>query len=103
MLFLCEIISVDPACEKLVLPTCDNAGYANIRLPNVFGHSNQNKVRREMKRWAPILQTGCSEDLNDFVCRVYAPPCQVSKLPCRYITKNLFDSLIRQLTLYSKM
>ncbi|KXJ28790.1 Frizzled-5 [Exaiptasia diaphana] len=81
--------TVDPACEKLILNSCDNVDYANIRLPNVFGHSNQNIVRRAMRRWVPILRTGCSSDLKEFLCRVYAPPCQISRLPCRSMCKRI--------------
>ena len=77
-------------CEPLTIPLCQGLQlYNDTVFPNMLNHSSQREAAIELYQFAPLVTVGCSIDLAQFLCSVYAPYCLVSKNlatpvpPCR--------------------
>ena len=45
------------------------------RMPNLFGHVNQNEAAPSIHEFTPLVALGCAEHLRLFLCSMYAPMC----------------------------
>ena len=81
----CEVITIG-ICKNL-----PNVPYNMTSYPNFLGNSNQQEAGRDIHDFSPIIRLGCSEDIQLFLCSLYAPPCtQIEKplLPCRDVCES---------------
>ncbi|XP_072049299.1 uncharacterized protein [Amphiura filiformis] len=83
--------NVETTCEKITVPLCTSAlPYQDAALPNLFGNTNQGKITAELtKNWLPIAFSGCSADIQTFLCVAYLPPCGVPLPPCREVCQQV--------------
>ena len=80
-----------PKCEVLTIPMCRNVGYTSASFPNYFKHRTQSEASLEIHQFFPLVKAGCSANLTDFLCKVYAPPCNAGKtplVPCRELCES---------------
>ncbi|BFZ20711.1 hypothetical protein BsWGS_23750 [Bradybaena similaris] len=63
----CQLIQV-PMCKGLI-------AYNATRLPNRFGHTTQTEVYWALQPWWPFIDSGCSDNLRNFLCGLYLPRC----------------------------
>ena len=81
----CEVITID------ICKNSPNVPYNMTSYPNSLGNNNQQDAGRDIHDFAPIIRLGCSEDIQLFLCSLYAPPCtQIEKplLPCRDVCES---------------
>ena len=70
---------------------CKNVGYTSASFPNYFKHRTQSEASQEVHQFFPLVKAGCSANLTDFLCKVYAPPCNAGKtplVPCRELCES---------------
>lgn len=68
-------------CVPLGESFCKNVPYNTTVFPNKFGHEDLESARSEFNDFIPLIKTGCSELLEQFLCFAYAPPCTVLETP----------------------
>ena len=65
-------------CEPLdvtqVAP-CRDVGYNSTLLPNRLGHNTQKDAGLVANQYFPLIEVGCYDKLQFFVCAVYLPMC----------------------------
>lgn len=75
------------SCEEITIPICNELSYSLTSLPNTLGHTNQEEAGQEVHQFLPLVETGCSRYLQEFLCILYVPPCDVGglvgRVPCR--------------------
>lgn len=62
-------------CTPITISLCRDVGYNVTRMPNLAGHEAQQDAELELKTFSPLIQYGCSPDLQFFLCSVYVPLC----------------------------
>nr|XP_033814328.1 secreted frizzled-related protein 2-like [Geotrypetes seraphini] len=68
------------------LGMCHGIGYAEMRLPNLMGHTSLAEVVSKAADWAHLLQTGCHPFARTFLCALFAPVCLDTFIqPCRSV------------------
>ncbi|XP_078598815.1 seizure protein 6 homolog isoform X2 [Branchiostoma floridae x Branchiostoma japonicum] len=72
-------------CEEVTIPLCQTLNYTSAIFPN---NLNQNQVDAglEISQYSPLVQLQCYGYLRQFLCYMYAPPCEggeSARLPCR--------------------
>jgi len=61
---------------------CKDMAYNRTMFPNSLNHRNFEEASTEMAMFGPLIKVGCSDDLQFFLCSVYAPVCMtVGPLP----------------------
>lgn len=61
---------------------CRDMPYNTTMFPNSLNHRNFEEASTEMAMFGPLIKVGCSEDLQFFLCSVYAPVCiNIGPLP----------------------
>ncbi|RUS72225.1 hypothetical protein EGW08_020013, partial [Elysia chlorotica] len=60
-------------------------GYDMTNFPNSLNHSTVEDAAREISQFAPLVKTGCSPQLQPFLCSMHFPQCRETEqvLPCR--------------------
>lgn len=66
--------STDPRCEQMRIPWCMGA-YDAVIFPNFLGHKNQEEAYYAMHKLWPLIQSRCSAEIGNYLCRLYAPQC----------------------------
>ena len=70
---------VQGVCEPLTIPLCQGLQlYNDTIFPNTLKHNSQQEAALELHQFTPLVKVGCSSDLAQFLCSVYAPYCLVS-------------------------
>lgn len=62
-------------CELITLPMCKNIGYNHTKMPNQLNHETQDEAGLEVHQFYPLVEINCSDDLQLFLCLIYAPVC----------------------------
>ena len=75
------------SCEPIKLELCRSIGYTTTSMPNLVGHDLQKDAQLQLQTFTPLIQYGCSSQLQFFLCSVYVPMCTEKVLtpigPCR--------------------
>ncbi len=62
-------------CQEITIPMCRGIGYNLTYMPNQFNHDTQEEAGLEVHQFWPLVQINCSQDLQFFLCSMYAPIC----------------------------
>uniref|UniRef100_T2MDS5 Frizzled-2 n=1 Tax=Hydra vulgaris TaxID=6087 RepID=T2MDS5_HYDVU len=54
---------------------CNKMPYNTTMFPNLLEHRNPEEASLEVAQFKPLVKVGCSDDLEFFLCSVYAPVC----------------------------
>lgn len=65
----------DRECEPIKIELCRNLGYNLTSMPNLVGNELQNEADFMLQTFLPLIQYGCSEQLQFFLCAAYVPMC----------------------------
>ena len=80
-------------CEPICIESCRTVGYNYTSMPNLVGMELQKDAEYQLDSFKPLVQYGCSSQLQFFLCSLYAPMCtpQVSSPigPCRPLCENV--------------
>ena len=80
-------------CEPIKIELCRNIGYNLTSMPNLIGHELQTDVDLTLQTFQPLIQYGCSAQLNFFLCAAYLPMCtpKVNNAigPCRQLCETV--------------
>ena len=82
-------------CDALKIPLCLNLSYNMTRFPNFLKHDTQEEAALEVHQFFPLVNVGCSPDLQQFLCSVYAPPCKGPQKPCRELCNRARSGCIK--------
>ena len=63
------------SCEPIKLDLCRGIGYGQTSMPNLVGHDLQKDAQLQLQTFTPLIQYGCSSQLQFFLCSVYVPMC----------------------------
>nr|AID23639.1 frizzled-7 [Hofstenia miamia] len=91
--FCMFVYSKDDVCVPLLMnKLCSH--YNMTRLPNALGHFTQEDVNLEIMQFVPLVEIGCSEDLQFLICSVFFPMCSPNyneRIPvCRPLCERAF-------------
>ena len=64
-----------PTCEPIKIDMCRSIGYNMTGMPNLAKNTLQSDAKFELDTYGPLIQTGCANELQFFLCSVYAPMC----------------------------
>lgn len=78
-----SLVSNTGRCEALVIPLCSDLQQNMTLFPNILNHRTQEEAALEVHQFFPLVKVGCSPYLAQFLCSVYAPPCEEPRQPCR--------------------
>ena len=83
-------------CYKIPreMKLCHNIGYDLMVLPNSLDHETMNEVVTQSEVWLTLVNLGCHDELERFLCSLYAPVCirgYHEKLiqPCRELCESV--------------
>ncbi|XP_007079122.3 frizzled-4 [Panthera pardus] len=62
-------------CDPIRISMCQNLGYNVTKMPNLVGHELQTDAELQLTTFTPLIQYGCSSQLQFFLCSVYVPMC----------------------------
>jgi len=63
-------------CEPIKLEQCSiYKNYESTGMPNLLGHQLQGDAKAGLETFMPLIQYGCSPDLQFFLCSVHVPMC----------------------------
>ncbi|RUS72226.1 hypothetical protein EGW08_020014 [Elysia chlorotica] len=70
---------------------CPNMPYNMGGFPSLLGHRNPDQANEGLSKLTPLMRTGCSARLHDFLCGVYFPQCIERKVfaPCRSLCEEV--------------
>ncbi|XP_071052159.1 frizzled-4-like [Onthophagus taurus] len=96
MIFLMSgVQSLVRQCEPIRMEICRGLGYNLTAMPNLGGNEYQEEAEFYLKTFQPLINFGCSPQLNLFLCSVYVPMCteKVSHPigPCRGLCEGVRD------------
>uniref|UniRef100_A0A0P4W0I8 FZ domain-containing protein n=1 Tax=Scylla olivacea TaxID=85551 RepID=A0A0P4W0I8_SCYOL len=85
-----------PQCEEIKIPMCRQMPYNLTRLPNLLHHSTQENAQLAIEQFKLLGWTKCSDQLEFFLCSMYAPICTVDFVseaipPCRSVCEDARD------------
>nr|ANP39040.1 frizzled 4 [Eupentacta fraudatrix] len=73
--FVDDFEPVPQQCMPITIKLCKDVGYNVTRMPNLVGHELQRDAELQLKTFSPLIQYGCHDDLQFFLCSVYVPLC----------------------------
>ena len=80
-------------CEPMTIPLCQGLSYNTTIFPNMFNHRTQEEATLELNQFVPlVVKSACSDDLQFFLCSVYAPMCSELNTPippCRSLCNSV--------------
>ncbi|XP_033118519.1 frizzled-9-like [Anneissia japonica] len=80
-------------CERVTIPMCIGIGYNYTSMPNRFQHRTQDEAAPKIHEFAPLVNQGCSDQLNRFLCSMFAPFCteeyEFPIWPCRQMCEDV--------------
>ncbi|KAK8728831.1 hypothetical protein OTU49_008960 [Cherax quadricarinatus] len=62
-------------CENILIPACREVGYNLTSMPNLVGNELQKDAESRLNSFKPLIQYGCSSQLQFFLCSIYTPMC----------------------------
>ncbi|XP_026562599.1 frizzled-4 [Pseudonaja textilis] len=62
-------------CDAIRISMCQNLGYNVTKMPNLVGSQFQTDAELQLTTFTPLIQYGCSSQLQFFLCSVYVPMC----------------------------
>lgn len=74
------LLNTPRTCEPIRIELCKGLGYNETSMPNLVGHELQTDVDFTLQSYAPLIQFGCSAQLQFFLCSAYVPMC-TTKVP----------------------
>lgn len=83
------------SCEPITVDMCKGNGYNHTGGPNFLNEEffNQQDLALQLGTFNPLIKTGCSNQLRQFLCAAYIPMCdpQVEQVigPCRSVCENV--------------
>ncbi|XP_053610907.1 frizzled-4 [Plodia interpunctella] len=81
-------------CEPIKVAMCKNIGYNQTGMPNLARHSLQADADVTLQTFSPLVQYGCSPQLDLFLCTVYVPMCTDKVAlpigPCRGLCETVY-------------
>ncbi|RWS18886.1 frizzled-7-like protein, partial [Leptotrombidium deliense] len=91
-------------CEPIAVSFCANKLPYNLTiLPNLYGHTNQQQSSLEIRKYSPLVNSDCNENVKLFICSLYLPVCTILNEPippCRSlctVAKNGCEPLFSEL------
>ena len=54
---------------------CKGIGYNHTKFPNQLNQDTQEEADLEVHQFYPLVEINCSDDLQLFLCLIYAPVC----------------------------
>lgn len=84
-------------CKPLTILMCRGLHYNMTLFPNFFNQT-QAEASSEIVQFSPLVRYGCSTELPLLLCFLYAPPCNVPRLPCRELCNRVKNSCLPVLT-----
>lgn len=99
-------IDPDLQCQPLTFEPCKDFGYASVRMPNVFGHPNQEDAKVIAIQLLLLNNTKCSDEYVFYICQMLFPLCLTKGahnydkpiLPCRSMCNRVYDSCNRSIS-----
>ena len=89
-------------CEAITIPLCQDVPYNMTIMPNLLNHQRQEDAGLEVHQFYPLVKVQCSEDLQYFLCSMYAPVCTLLESalpPCKSLclsARNGCESLMNK-------
>ncbi|XP_059057875.1 frizzled-4 [Achroia grisella] len=81
-------------CEPIKVAMCKNIGYNQTGMPNLARHTLQADADVTLQTFTPLVQYGCSPQLDLFLCTVYVPMCTDKVAlpigPCRGLCESVY-------------
>lgn len=96
------MIQLNPKCEPVTTPLCNDIGYNITIFPNILNIANQQDATLEVQQFFPLIKVQCSSALKLFLCNVYIPKCTILDEPippCRslcFSARNGCKSLLKK-------
>ncbi|KAK3858194.1 hypothetical protein Pcinc_035602 [Petrolisthes cinctipes] len=82
-------------CEPIRVAACQDVGYNLTSMPNLVGTELQKDAESRLDSFNPLIQYGCSSQIQFFLCSIYTPMCtpQVATPigPCRDLCQTVRD------------
>ncbi|RVE45443.1 hypothetical protein evm_009878 [Chilo suppressalis] len=82
-------------CEPIKVAMCKNLGYNQTGMPNLARHTLQADADVTLQTFSPLVQYGCSSQLDLFLCTVYVPMCTDKVAlpigPCRGLCESVYE------------
>lgn len=83
-LHLCLSTTIQSGMKKCVpmqKGICSNAPYNQTLFPNLSGHVDFAEAKEVYLSFQPLINTGCSDQLEQFLCFLYFPVCTTLEFP----------------------
>ncbi|KAL4710921.1 hypothetical protein ACJJTC_002551 [Scirpophaga incertulas] len=82
-------------CEPIKVAMCKNIGYNQTGMPNLARNTLQADADVTLQTFSPLVQYGCSSQLDLFLCTVYVPMCTDKVAlpigPCRGLCESVYE------------
>ncbi|XP_078398069.1 frizzled-3 isoform X1 [Cetorhinus maximus] len=94
------------ACEPISLRMCHDLPYNMTFMPNLLNHYDQQTAALAMEPFHPLVNLECSQDLQPFLCAMYAPICTEYgriTLPCRKLCQRAYVECHKLMEMFGVM
>ena len=83
----------DNRCQPIdTIPMCKDIPYNSTIFPNLMGNNNQVEAAESITQYNPLMKIKCSDDIQLFLCSMYAPLCTKNwdqpLKPCRDLCES---------------
>ncbi|KAK3768290.1 hypothetical protein RRG08_031082 [Elysia crispata] len=87
-------------CAPFSSKFCESLSYETAGFPNLVGHKTSGQANATLASLLPLVQSGCSPLLQDFLCGVHFPECHESQIivPCRSLCSEVNKSCLDTMT-----